>query len=538
MASVKTLSAQQLTYDYVIVGGGTAGCVIAGRLADQLPDKRILLIEAGPSDWKDDRILDLRNMYNLMGSEFDYGYKSTEQPFGNSDILHSRAKVLGGCSSHNGSIAMHPLEYDCRKWVEAGAAGWSFDTFKRLIRKLRTDINDIHERHRNPIVEDFIEAAAKATRVPPVKNFVRETATGSGLHGGGVGYVPLTYNPDNGQRISASVAYIHPIIGGEVQRPNLTVLTDAWVSRINTTNHVATGVNLTFESNKSATINAKVDLVLCAGAIDTPRLMMLSGLGPRDHLQSLGIPVVQDLPGVGENLMDHPETIITWELHAPLPDRTVMWADAAILARREPPNAAGDDGITPDAMMHIYTMPFQGHTKDMDYDQPDNVFSLTPNVPRSRARGRISLKSADPKEHPAIDFRYYTDPEGYDEATMVWSLKQARKIVKEAPLKNWIKREVCPGVHIQSDKDLGEFARKAGNTVYHPCGTTKIADLSQDPMGVVSPELKVKGIRNLRIADAGVFPLITTINPMLTVLAVGERAAELIVEDAKIRPSL
>lgn len=426
---------------------------------------------------------------------------------------------------------MHPLEYDCQLWEESGAKGWDFATMCRLIRKLKTPIVPIHERHQNPIVTDWIQAACKALSVPATENFIKDTTSPGRLNGGGVGFLPLTYDPATGYRCSASVSYIHPILRGEEHRPNLTILTHAWVSKINVVDGIARGVSLRLQSGKVVDVSASGETILCAGAFDTPRLMMLSGIGPKRHLEEVGIPVVHDIPGVGENLMDHPETIITWELHRPLEDKTVMWADSAVLARREPANILGDDGTAPDIMMHIYTMPFSAHQEALGYETPEHVFSITPNIPRSRARGRVSLKSADPQAAPVIDFRYYTDPEGYDEATVVWSLRAARKIAREEPLKSWLKREVAPGPKVQTFAELSEYGRKVGNTVYHPCGTTKMGDVKADPMAVVCPELKVKGVGKLRIADAGVFPLIPSVNLMLTVLAVGERAAELIIAD-------
>ncbi|KFA53735.1 hypothetical protein S40293_01723 [Stachybotrys chartarum IBT 40293] len=533
MSTATTLSHHD--FDYVIVGGGTAGCVIAGRLAASLPDHKILVIEAGPSDLGDEKILNLRNMYNLMGSEFDYSYKSVEQPRGNSNILHSRAKVLGGCSSHNGSLAVHPFEYDCKMWEKAGVQGWG-ETMKRLIRKLRTPIVPIHDRHRNPLAEDFLKATNKALNLPIVDSFNKEITDEDALPNGGVSYCQLTYDQETGYRISASVAYIHPILKGEVKRPNLTILTGAWVDRINVLDGMATGVNLKLASGTATTIKARKETIICNGAFDTPKLLLLFGIGPckeMESLGSLGIPVVKDLPGVGENLQDHPETIITWELHEPLEDETVMWADAALLARREPANIYGDDGTTPDTMMHIYTMPFDTHQKALGFESPANVFSLTPNVPRSRSRGKVWLKSADPQDPPAIDFRYYTDPEDYDEKTIIWAFKKAREIVSQEPLKKWIKREVAPGIGAQTDEELSEYGRNSGNTVYHPCGTAKMGDTAQDEMAVVDSELRVKGIKNLRVADASVFPLIPTVNLMLTVLAVGERASELVIADAQ-----
>ncbi|KAH6661537.1 hypothetical protein F5X68DRAFT_252899 [Plectosphaerella plurivora] len=519
-------------FDYVIVGGGTAGCVIASRLAEALPDQKILMIEAGPTDLDNKEVLDLRNMYNLMGGEYDYGYKSIPQPRGNSEILHSRAKVLGGCSSHNGTLAVHPFKYDIDKWVEAGAVGWDWDTVKRLIRKIRTPVVKIHDRHRNAIVYDFMQATNKALDLPILDSVNPSITSEKGLGDGGVSFCSLMYDQETGYRVSASVAYIHPILKGEEKRPNLTILTNAWVERLNITDGVATGASLSLKSGKKVIVKARKETILCAGAFDTPKLLLISGIGPRKELEDLGVPVVNDLPGVGENLQDHPEVIITWELHEPLEDKTVMWADAALLARREPANIHGDDGNVPDAMMHIYTMPFAAHQEALGYKVPKNVFSLTPNVPRSRSRGKVWLKSTDPRDSPAIDFRYFTDPEGYDEKTVVWSFRAARKIVAQEPLKKWIKREVAPGPAAQTDEQLSEYGRKTSNTVYHPCGTAKMGDTKYDSMAVVDPALKVKGIKKLRVADASVFPLIPTINLMLTVLAVGERAAEMIIADA------
>jgi choline dehydrogenase-like flavoprotein len=156
---------------------------------------------------------------------------------------------------------------------------------------------------------------------------------------------------------------------------------------------------------------------------------------------------------------------------------------------------------------------------------------MTPNIPRPRSKGRLYLTSSDPEVKPALDFCYFTDPEGYDAATLVWGIKKAREVAKQSPFKEWIKREVAPGPQVQSDEDLSYFARKAAHTVYHPAGTTRMGDVEKDQLAVVDPELKVKGVKGLRVADAGVFPEMTTVNPMLTILGVAERAAEMIAEE-------
>jgi choline dehydrogenase-like flavoprotein len=348
--------------------------------------------------------------------------------------------------------------------------------------------------------------------IPVIENFNADIRKNGELTEG-VGFFNVSYNPDDGRRSSASVAYIHPILRGDEKRPNLTILTNAWVSKVNVEGDAVTGVDVTLQSGVKHTLRAKKETILCAGAVDTPRLMMLSGLGPKQQLSELGIPVVKDLPGVGENLIDHPETIIMWELERPVDhNMTTMDSDAGIFLRREAPNAAGFDG--------------------RGYDEPVHAFCMTPNIPRPRSRGRLFLTSADPTVKPSLDFRYFTDAEGYDAATIVAGFKAAREIAKQSPFKEWIKREVAPGPKAQTDEELSEYGRRAAHTVYHPAGTTKMGDIAQDPLAVVDPKLKIRGLKGVRIADAGVFPDMPTVNPMLTVLAIGERAAEMIAEEA------
>jgi choline dehydrogenase-like flavoprotein len=467
----------------------------------------------------------------MVSISFKSVSSSPKDEIGNSHIRHSRAKVLGGCSSHNTLISFRPFDLDCQLWESLGCYGWNFETMTRLIDNLRNEIRPIHENHRNQVCKDWIESCSTALDIPVIHDFNKEIKETGHLKQG-VGFFSVAYDPDTGNRSSASVAYLHPFLRGGEQRPNLTILTHAWVSKINVDGKVVTGVNITLHSGQQLTLKAKCETILCAGAIDTPRLMLLSGIGPKEQLSSLSIPVVHNLPGVGENLLDHPESMIMWELNAPIPPQTTMDSDAGIFLRREIPNARGNDKEIADLMMHCYQIPFCLNTSRLGYDTPINAFCMTPNIPRPRSRGRIYLISPDPAIKPALDFRYFTDPEGYDAATVVAGLKAARKVAERAPFKNWILREVAPGPKVQSDEDLSEYGRKVAHTVFHPAGTTKMGDPRRDPMAVVDAELKVAGLKNLRIADAGIFPTMVTINPMLTVLAIGERAAELIAADA------
>ncbi|CAF9924014.1 MAG: hypothetical protein ALECFALPRED_002592 [Alectoria fallacina] len=527
MTTTRLSASETDNFDYLIIGGGTAGCVIASRLAEYLPKKKILLIEAGPSDFMNDKVLNLKDWLNLLGGELDYDYGTTEQPNGNSHIRHSRAKILGGCSSHNTLISFRPFAHDTAIWESLGCTGWSFDIFNRLLDSIRNTVQPVHSRHRNQLCKDWVESCSTALSIPVIHDFNREIARNGNLESG-VGFFSVAYSPDDGRRSSASVAYIHPVLRGDEHRPNLTILTDAWVSRVNVTNSTVTGVNITLQSGTSLTLTARKETILCAGAIDTPRLLLHSGIGPSSQLSSLGIPVVASIPGIGHNLVDHPESIIMWELNRPVPpNQTTMDSDAGIFLARP--------GHTPgvaDIMMHCYQIPFCLNTARLGYDTPIDAFCMTPNIPRPKSKGQLYLTSADPAVKPALDFKYFTDPLGYDAATIVAGLRAARQVATQAPFSSWLKREVAPGPSITTDEQLSEYGRKAANTVYHPAGTTKMGDLANDEMAVVDCRLRLRGLEGVRIADAGVFPEMTSVNPMLTVLAIGERCAEMVAEEA------
>ncbi|EEU41761.1 uncharacterized protein NECHADRAFT_54093 [Fusarium vanettenii 77-13-4] len=521
------------SYDYLIVGGGTAGCVVASRLSAYLPKKRILLIEGGPFDVGDDRVLVLKDRIQTIGTDLDYGYTSVPQPNGNSHILHSRAKVLGGCSSHNDMISFRTTEYDAYLWQKLGCKGWTFDLFNRLLDKLRTTVRLPHPRDRNEMCIDWIESARAALGVDKVQDFNHMISSKAGLQEG-VGWCNVSYNPDTGHRNSASIAYLHPTFRGEEKRPGLTVLTDAWVSKVHVEGDTAAGIDVTLKSEEKHTLRAKHEIILCAGAIDTPRLLLLSGIGPREHLESVGIQVTSDIPGVGENLMDHPLTTMLYELNRTPPQNTVANSDTALFLRSKPFNHNGDDGHIPDVMVHIFTIPFVDDLRRLGYEipEPERCFHFMPLIPRPKSVGRLYLKSSNPNEKPALDFQYFTDKEGYDASILVDGIKACRKIAEQEPFKSWIKREIAPGPHLTMDAQLDEFARVASGTVYHPACTTKMGDIKTDPMAVVDTELRVRGIKGLRVADAGVFPTMLSVNPMLTVLAIGERCAELVALDA------
>ncbi|HEV7961997.1 MAG TPA: GMC oxidoreductase [Actinoplanes sp.] len=498
----------------VVVGGGTAGAVVASRLSAD-PDVRVCLIEGGPSDVGDENVLVLRNWLSLLETAYDYDYPTVPQPRGNSHIRHSRAKVLGGCSSHNTMISFLPPPQDFADWEAAGAAGWSYESMLPLWRRLAVHIEPIPERQHNPLAADFVAACHAALGVPVRADFNAEPFAD------GTGFFPVGYYPDTGIRSSSSVAYLHP----HLDRPNLTIRTDTWAYRLDTDGREVTGVRV----NDGEVIRGG-QYVLCAGAIDTPRLLLLSGIGPAGDLEKLGIEVALDLPGVGEHLLDHPESLILWEAVKPIPPESVMDADAGLFVHRDPA------ATRPDLMFHLYQLPFTVNTERLGYDVPAHGFGMTPNIPRPRSVGRMWLVDADPATKPALDFQYFTDPDGYDEQTIVDGLKIARQVAATEPFKSWIAREIAPGPQVQTDEELSAYGRAVHHTVYHPAGTCRMG-ATTDELAVVDPELRLRGFTNVRVADASVLPTMTTVNPVVAVLLIGERAADLIADALAGKPA-
>ncbi|MFI1970448.1 oxidoreductase [Streptomyces cinnamoneus] len=503
-------------YDYVVIGGGTAGSVIASRLTED-PGVTVAVIEGGPTDVDREDVLTLRRWLGLLGGELDYDYPTTEQPRGNSHIRHSRARVLGGCSSHNTLISFKPLPGDWDEWAAAGAEGWDAESMDPYFTRLRNNIVAVDEKDRNAIARDFVEAARAATDVPRVEGFNKQP-----FHEG-VGFFDLAYHPENNKRSSASVAYLHPFL----DRPNLHLMLETWAHRLELAGTRAKGVHVRTKDGEEVYVEAAREVLVCAGAVDTPRLLLHSGIGPKADLEALGIPVVHDLPGVGENLLDHPESVIVWETDGPIPENSAMDSDAGLFVRRDPASNG------PDLMFHFYQIPFTDNPERLGYEKPEHGVSMTPNIPKPRSRGRLYLTSADPAVKPALDFRYFTDEEDYDARTLVDGIRIAREIAKTEPLAGWLKREVCPGPEITSDEEISAYARKVAHTVYHPAGTCRMG-ADADELAVVDPQLRIRGLDGIRIADASVFPTMPAVNPMIGVLMVGEKCAELLAKAATL----
>src|SRR5690348_10263322 len=340
-------------FDYVVVGGGSSGCALAARLSED-PGVTVCLLEAGPSDVGDPAILRLTDWMALLDSGYDWDYPVEPQENGNSFLRHARAKVLGGCSSHNSCIAFWTPREDLDEWAAMGCTGWSADECWPLIRRLETNDGpwDGHGRsgpvHIMQVPPDdpcgvaVLEAAA-AVGLPTVRFNEGSTVTD------GAGFFQINQRPD-GTRASSSVSYLHPIMA---TRSNLEVMTGVWASRVLFDGTRATGVE--YQQGilpGRRTITARREVVLSAGASDTPKLLMLSGIGPAEHLREFGVDVLVDAPGVGANLDDHVEGLVMWEAARPMIDHSTQWWEIGLFHRTEP----GLD--RPDLMMHYGSVPF------------------------------------------------------------------------------------------------------------------------------------------------------------------------------------
>jgi choline oxidase len=494
----------ETSYNYIIVGGGTAGSVVATRLAEN-PATTVCLIEAGPTDDGNLEVLSLQNWPNLLGTALDYDYRIEEQARGNSLIRHSRGRVLGGCSSHNSCIAFRAPQHDMDTWQQLGCEGWNARETQRYFDKVFEQVYLEKNPAINPLSQAFLEAAQQA-------GFALLTFNIDGELREGVGVFQL--NARNGLRQSSAQAYIHPMLPSA---HNLTLLTNTVANKIMLDeNNVAHAVE-----TDTAIIKASREIVLCCGTFDTPKLLLLSGIGPRHHLDEMGIPLKVELAGVGEHLLDHPEGVIIWEANQPVSDETTQYWEVGLFSKIFPASPA------PDVMFHFGLVPFDWNTAPLGYPTARYGFSMTPNVPQAKSEGIVSLRSPDPKDAPRIDFRYFTDPEGYDEAVLLAGMKLARSIANQPALQRWIKRELAPGSQIQDEQELSEYARRTANTVYHPAGTCRMG-ASDQPLTVVDPELHVKGIHRLRVADASIFPTMISVNPCITCMMIGEKCADLL----------
>ena len=511
------------TFDYVIVGGGSAGAAVAARLSED-SSVTVGLLEAGPSDTDQQVVLQLNRWMELLESGFDWDYPIEPQSNGNSFMRHARAKVLGGCSSHNSCIAFWAPREDLDDWErEHGADGWGSEHTYPLYKRLETnELPGDHHGHDGPVhlmnVPPVDPAGVALLDACEQAGIPRVQFNDGATVVNGANFFQVNRKAD-GTRSSSSVSYLHPIL----DRANLTILTGQHVKEIEfDEDDAATGViSVDNAFSRPSRIAATREVIVSAGAINTPQLLMLSGIGPADHLREIGIDVRVDSPGVGSNLADHPEGVVQWESKQKMVRESTQWWEIGIFAPTE-------DGLDrPDLMMHYGSVPFDMHTYRAGYPTAEEMICLTPNVTHARSRGTVRLRSIDYRDKPLVDPQYFTDPDGHDMRVMTAGVRKAREIMSQPAMAEWAGRELAPGADAQSDEEIAAYIRRTHNTVYHPVGTVRMG-AAEDASSPLDPQLRVKGVQRLRVVDASAMPEIVTVNPNITVMMMGEKCADLI----------
>ena len=521
-----------MDWHYIVIGAGAAGCAVAYRLslAGHLPP--VLLLEAGPDD-TDPRIKVPSAFPQLLGSRFDWGYQTAPQRGAESRQMRwPRGRVLGGSTSINAMVYQrgHRAVYD--EWAALGNPGWDYETmlpnFKRNQNQMRGNnkyhatggpLNVEDQRDPNPMTIAMIEAANNLG-YPLNSDFNGAVQEGFGL---------FQVTQRKGIRHSAADAYLRPS-----QQNNLAWKTDAHVTRLLFDQDRCVGVEY-MQLGELHQVRAKVEVLVCAGTINSPQLLMLSGIGPADHLREHGIDVIADVPGVGQNLQDHPAMMLSWATkHASSKLRRSRRVNklaykmikrgklASPLAEGGGFVTLGDEAICPDAQFHFIPDYFIGHG---DHSPGGAGITIAASAVRPRSRGAITLESSDPFAPPRIDPRYFDDPR--DLETLVEAAKLAREFTRQKPLSKYIQTEYMPGASITEDDHLAEVIRAHAQTMYHPAGTCKMGPES-DPMAVVDANLHVRGVQGLRVIDASIMPTIANANINAATQAIAEKGADLV----------
>lgn len=521
-------------YDYIIAGGGSAGCVLAARLSES--GASVLLLEAGYAD-SHPLIHVPAGFTKLSGPKVNWGYRTVPQKhLNNREMWYPQGKTLGGGSSINAMIYTRGHRKDYDAWAAQGADGWSYDDVLPYFRKAEDNVRLSNEYHGIggplrvsdpisplPITARFIRAAQQAG-LPYNADF-------NGAEQEGVGYHQTTTR--DGRRGSAAVSYLRPAAG----RKNLTVLTRCQVLRVLVENGRARSVEFTPHGEAVTRASADREIIITAGAIGSPKLMMLSGLGPAEHLKAHGIAVQADIPGVGENLQDHLDCYTVYDLNGPHSYnganqylRQAVWAVQYMLFKNGPVTTniveAGafatvdPESSHPDIQLHFLPAYVVDHGMMRIKGYGVSLYS---NLLRPRSRGNVRLRSAAPEDHPLIDPNYLADP--YDRRMAVEGLKFAREVMAQKEFAPLIDKERMPGREMKTDEDLAAYVREWAKTDYHPVGTCRIGN---DKMAVVTPDLKVRGVDGLRICDSSVMPNEISANTNAPTIMIAERAADMI----------
>jgi len=536
-------------YDFVIVGGGSAGCAVANRLSAD-PSNRVLVLEAGRPDYAWDLFVHMPAALSFpIGNRFyDWRYRSEPEPYLHGRrVYHARGKLLGGSSSINGMIFQRGNPMDYQRWAaDPGMATWDYahclPYFKRMEACLAADPADVYRGRAGPLVLErgpassplfgaFFEAVQQAgyQLTADVNGYMQE------------GFAPFDRNIHNGRRLSAARAYLHPVIG----RPNLDVATRTLVTRVLFDGTRAAGVEYVRGNGAPLQVRAG-EVVLCGGAINSPQTLQLSGVGRADELTALGIEVVQDLRGVGENLQDHLEVYVQHACAQPvsvapyLKYRYRPWVALRWLLGGNGPGASNhfeaggfvrsDQSLPyPNLMLHFLPIAIR-----YDGSKPagDHGYQVHIGPMLSDARGSVKITSADPRSHPALRFNYLSTDQ--DRREWVQAIRVARHILGQPAFEPFDLGEVSPGPEVRTDQEILEWVASEGETALHPSCTCK---MGTDARSVVDPtSMRVHGLEGLRVVDASVMPYLTNGNIYAPVMMVAEKAADLILGNAPLPP--
>jgi choline dehydrogenase len=516
-------------YDYVIVGAGSAGCVLANRLTED-PTTTVLLLEAGGPDEAQEIHIPAA-FSSLFKSPLDWAYETEEQPYLNNRRLYwPRGRVLGGSSSINAMVYIRGNRRDYDHWRDLGNEGWGYSDVLPYFKKAENEergaseyhgtggpLNVTDHRTRNPLSRAFVEAGVESG-IPLTDDF-------NGYEQDGVGFYQVTQRL--GLRHSAAVGYVHPILS----RPNFTLQTHAHVTNVIFEGTRAVGVAYIHDGEKRQ-VNAR-EVILSGGAINSPQLLMLSGIGPANHLKALGLPVVADLPGVGQNLQDHPAIVVLYAstqpislAHAQTPENLQDFIDNKMGPLTSNIAEAGAfirtqaDLAMPDIQYHFTPVYYLNHGFTV---LEGDGYTIAPCVLRPQSRGFIALRSTNPTEAPIIQPNYFADEA--DMQVLVEGVKFARKLGAARAFAPFHDKEMYPGPQVQSDEEIAEYIRNYVETLYHPVGTCKMGN---DSMSVVDAHLRVRGVEGLRVVDASIMPTVVGGNTNAPTITIAEKTADLI----------
>ncbi|MCP5149738.1 MAG: choline dehydrogenase [Ectothiorhodospiraceae bacterium] len=528
------------TFDYIVVGAGSSGCVVANRLSEDA-GTRVLLLEAGPRDTNPWLHIPVGYYRTIFDERISWGYETEPVPeCGNRRIKWPRGKVLGGCSAINGLVYMRGQSQDYDHWRQLGNAGWGYDDvlpyFRRSERQSR-GADDYHggdgmlgvsDVPRHPLCEAWISAAEQAgiARNDDFNGAVQE----------GVGYFQLT--TWNGRRSSTAVAFLRPARN----RANLAVETEAMALEVILEGRRAVGIRYR-QGGQVKEARARGEVILSGGAINSPQLLQLSGIGSSDLLRTHGVKVVHHLPGVGENLQDHYQIRSVYECTRPwtVNDEVrnpLLKVKAGLqwLTSRSGPLTVGAGHVglfartrpeleSPDIQFHFIRFSAERPGEGL---HPFSGFTASVCQLRPESRGHIRIRSTDPLEKPEIQPNYLDTQ--VDRQTMLDGMKLARKIIAQPAIAPIVRREVYPGPSVETDGDLLQYVREAGTTIFHPSCTCK---MGRDAMAVVDDRLRVHGIERLRVADASIMPTVVSGNTNAGCIMIGEKCADMLREDAR-----